>query len=249
MRLPHERLAEAVRLRSRRSPAARRIFKLCSLLLCYPDSELLDARAQLCEVVGELRDSPARRRLAEFAAWWESQEPLDLQQHYVETFDLHKRCGLYLSYFVQGDQRARGTGLLRLKRMYRAAGLPLADGELPDFLPAMLEFAAAAPDGRGEVMLREHQPALLALADSLRERDTPYVAVIDAVVSLLGEPSAADRARAMAIAAGGPPTELVGLEPLAGLGIEPTPPVISPSGPARAAAPPARAGDRIGAGR
>ena len=192
---------------SRRSRAI--FYKLCSLLLQYPDDELLDGRRELTAAAGE--HPPLRR----FCQWWAHVDPLELQQHYVKTFDLEKRCGLYLSYYGEGDRRQRGMALLRLKRLYRAAGLPLAGSELPDFLPVMLEFAAAAPDGQmGSFVLREHRAALELLRASLRERRSPYADVLDAVCDAVGEPSAADRARAARIAAEGPPQELVGLETL-----------------------------------
>ena len=35
---------------------------------------------------------------------------MSLQQHYVETFDLDKRSGLYLTFYGQGDKRERGHG-------------------------------------------------------------------------------------------------------------------------------------------
>ena len=97
--------------------------------------------------------------------------------------------------------------------MYRSAGLPLEGEELPDFLPVMLEFAASAPDRRGEIVLREHRPALELLRSALEDRGTPYAEVVGTVCSTLGEPSPADRARAMKLAASGPPSELVGLDP------------------------------------
>jgi nitrate reductase molybdenum cofactor assembly chaperone NarJ/NarW len=79
----------------------------------------------------------------------------------------------------------------------------------------MLELAGSAPDGRGEIVLREHRAALELLRESLRERDTPYAEILEAVCATLGEPSAADRVRAVKLAAAGPPSELVGLEPFA----------------------------------
>lgn len=204
-----------MRLRRRSRVDAQHIYKLCSLLLCYPDEELLGARADLAGAADGARPGPVGDALSRFCAWWADEDPISLQQHYVETFDLHKRCGLYLTFYGEGDRRARGQALLRLKRMYRAAGLPLEGSELPDYLPVMLEFAASAPGGRGEIVLREHRPALELLRSSLRERSTPYAEVIEAVCATLGETSAADRARAMSLAAGGPPGELVGLEPFA----------------------------------
>jgi nitrate reductase molybdenum cofactor assembly chaperone NarJ/NarW len=215
-----------MKLPSRRRRDAKSTYKLCSLALCYPDDELLAARAELAAAAGDLPASPAARALQEFCAWWTAQEPLVLQQDYVELFDLDKRCGLYLSYYAEGDRRGRGAGLLRLRRMYRAAGLPAESTELPDYLPLMLEFAAAAPDGRGEVVLGEHRAALELLHQSLAQRGSPYAGVVDAVRLTLGEPSPADRARAASLAAGEPPTELVGLEPF-------VPPEVMPAAEAR----------------
>jgi nitrate reductase molybdenum cofactor assembly chaperone NarJ/NarW len=214
-------------VRARRAAAAARVYKLCSLLLSYPDEELLAAREELEAAVEALPGSPARDALARFLGWWAASEPLALAQHYVETFDLHKRSGLYLTFYGEGDRRQRGSALLRLRRMYRASGLPQDGAELPDHLPVMLEFAALAPDGRGELVLREHRAALEVLRLSLRDHGTPYADVLDAVCLTLGDVSAAERARVAALAAGGPPRELVGLEPFAppevmpGLGARP----------------------------
>jgi nitrate reductase delta subunit len=201
-------------------------YKFCSLLLSYPDQELLDARPELCGALVEVPSAPARMALQRFCSWWVGVEPTALAQHYVELFDLDKRCGLYVTFYEDGDQRQRGLALLRLKRLYRAAGLPLEGSELPDYLPVMLEFAAAAPPGHGQLVLREHRAALELVRASLRERGTPYADVLDAVCHTLGEVSAADRARTIKLAASGPPQELVGLEPFA-------PPEVMPTGPAR----------------
>jgi nitrate reductase delta subunit len=213
-------------LRGRRRAEAGRVYKLCSLLLSYPDDDLQAARDDLCAAVAELPAGPAREALERFCAWWAARDPLEAAQCYVETFDLHKRSGLYLTFYGEGDRRERGMALLRLRRLDRAAGLPQADGELPDHLPVMLEFAALAPDGRGELVLREHRAALELVRLSLRERDSPYAALLDAVCATVGEVSAADRLRVAALAAAGPPQELVGLEPFA-------PPEVMPAAEAR----------------
>lgn len=214
-----------MRLRAGRATRAR-TYKLCSLLLLYPDDELRGAHDELRGAVAELRRSPGAEPLQRFLDWWTGQETLALQQHYVETFDLHKRSGLYVTFYGEGDRRERGPALLRLKRLYRAAGLPLEGNELPDYLPVMLEFAADAPEARGEIVLREHRAAIELVRHGLHERGTPYAHVLDAICLTLGDPSAADRARAVKLAATGPPQELVGLETFA-------PPEIVPSAEAR----------------
>jgi nitrate reductase molybdenum cofactor assembly chaperone NarJ/NarW len=201
-------------LRRRRAGSAT-VYKLCSLLLLYPDAELLGAAGELRAAVAELPRSRAAAALGEFLDWWSSSHPLELAEHYVETFDLDKRSGLYLTFYGKGDKRERGQALVRLKRMYRASGLPLEGTELPDYLPVMLEFAAAAPAGRGDLVLREHRAALELVRIGLHERDDPYARVLDAVCLTLGEASAADLASVRRLIGEGPPQELVGLEPFA----------------------------------
>jgi nitrate reductase delta subunit len=213
-------------LRTRRRAATPVTYKLCSLYLQYPDAELLAARPSLAEAVSGLPGGSAREALARFCQWFGGLDSLAAEQQYVETFDLHKRSGLYVTFYGEGDRRQRGSALLRMKRMYRAAGLPLEGTELPDYLPVMLEFAAVAPDGRGELVLREHRASIELVRESLRERRSAYADVLEAVCATLGEPSAKDRARAAKIAASGPPQELVGLEPFA-------PPEVMPSTEAR----------------
>jgi nitrate reductase delta subunit len=202
------------------------VYRLCSVLLQYPDDELLAGRSELCHAVSEMPRGAAAEALERFLEWWTHTEPLAAAQHYVEVIDLHKRSGLYLTFYGEGDRRERGSALLRLKQLYRAAGLPLEGTELPDYLPVMLEFAAAAPDGRGELVLREHRAALELVRLSLRERESPYAHVVQAVCLTLGDLHAADRARVGRLAAGGPPQELVGLEPFA-------PPEVMPATEAR----------------
>jgi nitrate reductase delta subunit len=211
----------------RRRDSAATIYRLCSLLLQYPGAELRALRSEIDAAVAELPRSAAVVRLERFHGWWAAPEPLAAEQHYVETIDLHKRSGLYLTFYGEGDKRQRGAALLRLKQLYRSAGLPLeGSGELPDYLPVMLEFAAEAPDGRGEIVLREHRAALELVRLSLRESGSPYAELVEAVCTTVGELGAVDRRLVGKLIAGGPPSEQVGLEPFA-------PPEVMPAAEAR----------------
>jgi nitrate reductase delta subunit len=140
--------------------------------------------------------------------------PLDeLQRQYVEVFDLSRRHALYLSYWTDGDTRRRGETLTRFKTAYRDSGyLVDTGGELPDYLPMVLEFAAIADPATGEAILREYRPSLELLRIGLEEDHTPYADVVAAVCATLPGASPADRAAVQAMA-GGPPAEFVGLEP------------------------------------
>lgn len=198
-----------------RTQPSRTPYKLLSLLLQYPDERLLAARLQILAAARELPASPQQEAIARFCVYWAAATPAQLTQDFVETFDLQKRSGLYLSFYLYGDTRKRGMALLRLKQLYRAAGLVLERGELPDFLPVMLEFAAFAPHGYGETVLGEYRAALALLQQSLRDANSPYAHLLDALCAGLPALTPPDRAQLRRLIAEGPPREEVGLEPFA----------------------------------
>ena len=195
--------------------------KLLSILLQYPTDDLLAARAELAEA-GALSGGGIER----FVDWWAREPAGELQRAYVETFDFTRRNSLYLSYHVHGDRRQRGVALLRLKQRSAAAGLELLDGELPDYLPVMLEFAALAPPDVGLAALVEARDALELVRTSLHVDRSPYALLLDAVAELLPGLTGAQAARVRRLAAEGPPSEQVGLEPFA-------PPEVMPMGTGR----------------
>jgi len=90
----------------------------------------------------------------------------------------------------------------------------------------MLEFAALAPDGHGRRLLAEHRAGLELLRMGLRERASPYLALVEVVCADLPRPAAGELERLRTIAAEGPPTEEVGLQPFA-------PPEVMPAQQAR----------------
>ena len=189
--------------------------KLVSLLLQYPSEELREAAAE----ARELEIAPARgrqaRQLHEFCGWYASRPVAELQRLYVDAFDFTKQCSLHLTYHVHGDRRQRGLALLGLKQAYRDAGLEPPEAELPDFLPLVLEFAALAPEDRGAELLEDNRIAIELIRAGLRREASPFVPLLEAVVAGLGRLSSQKLARIRRLAAEGPPTEEVGLEPFA----------------------------------
>ncbi|HYM54632.1 MAG TPA: nitrate reductase molybdenum cofactor assembly chaperone [Solirubrobacteraceae bacterium] len=188
--------------------------RLAALLLDYPDRELYAATGELAQAASGLPARAGGEELQAFLAHRAAVGELVAQEEYVATFDFHKRASLHLSYYRDGDRRQRGMTLLGLKRRIRDAGLELRGGELPDYLPALLELAALVPR-EAEPVLRRFRAAIELLRVSLRDMDSPYAGVLDAVARVLPAMSAGELAEARRIAAEGPPDEKVGLEPFA----------------------------------
>jgi nitrate reductase delta subunit len=200
-----------MRTRRRTNPAPAP-WALLSYLLRYPDPEVSAARPELAAEVDALPEGAVREALARFLADWTGDQTA-LAARYVETFDLRRRASLELTYYASGDTRERGMALLRLKKLYRAAGLPMDSAELPDHLTVMLAFAALAGEGRGEALLAEHRPAIELLRLSLHDSGSPYAHVLDAIASLLAPLTVSERSEVARLAREGPPDEAVGLEP------------------------------------
>ncbi|MFI1566515.1 nitrate reductase molybdenum cofactor assembly chaperone [Streptomyces sp. NPDC020490] len=211
------RIRAAVRRRPAPDPVAPEdrglVLRLMSLMLQYPDAELVAARPAVAASVAALPASPTAAELAAFADWFTGQEPDALERHYVETFDLRRRSSLYLTYYLHGDTRRRGMALLALAQRYKAAGWDTDGGELPDHLPVVLEFAALTGPGPGEAPLRQHRRGLQLIHRALGDADSPYRHVLAALLTLLPPPTEADEKAVAELAAQGPPNEDVGLDP------------------------------------
>ena len=193
---------------------ARVVYQVASWCLGYPDVELVERVPLLRAALAEQPDAERIRLLRGVLDHLE-RTPLDtLSQQYVEVFDLSRKHALYLSYWTDGDTRRRGEVLGTFKQRYRDSGyLVQTGGELPDFLPMVLEYAALVDPDDGHELLQSYRPSLELLRIALQERGTPYADVLVTVCATLPGASPDDRAAVMRMAGAGPPTETVGLEP------------------------------------
>jgi nitrate reductase delta subunit len=192
----------------------RLVWRVTAMLLDYPSTQTLSMTGQLNSAVQEL-PAAMREPIVDFLSDFCIADPLQLAARYVETFDMRRRASLHLTYYAYGDTRKRGMALLRFKHAYRQAGTELGDGELPDYLPLVLEFAATIDPKLGQRLLAEHVPVLELLRLSLQDSGSAYAALLAAVLATLPPINTADRRRIAELAAQGPPAEDVGLEPFA----------------------------------
>jgi nitrate reductase delta subunit len=184
-----------------RPVAASGTLRVLAALLSYPDAE---RRRQLPEMAQVLRRDHAlpAGRLAELDALVETlgrNDPLDVEADYVQLFDRGRATSLHLFEHVHGDSRERGPAMIDLAQTYAKAGLILADGELPDFMPVALEFASTQPPREARAFLAEMAHILNAIFAALQQRRSAYASVVGALLELAGE-----KARPVQVAAEDP---------------------------------------------
>lgn len=197
-------------------------FDLMSLLLRYPDDDVLDTRPAVVAEAAALAPSPAGETLRAFVSWWAAQPADALQREYTSTFDFSRRTALDLTYYTHGDRRQRGLALLDLRRRYTAEGLELEGDELPDHLPVVLEFVSEAPEAGG-ALLAEYRTVIELLRMALERTGSPWAGLLAALCMTLPPLTDAEREDLARMAKEGPPAESVGLEPFAPPEIMPEP--------------------------
>jgi len=183
-----------------------------SLVLGYPD-DALRARLPLLDEVARRLPDASGGPLARVVRSLQDTDLHDLQRAYVDTFDLRRRCCLFLTYHAHGDTRKRGMALLRFTHAYKSAGFELVPDQLPDDLAVVCEFAATGDLAAGLALLAEHRAGLELTRLALADLRSPWLDAVDTVRAVLPDPGPQDLQRALDLARTGPPEEEVGLEP------------------------------------
>jgi nitrate reductase delta subunit len=173
---------------SKNKPASGTL-RVLAALLAYPDQEM---RGYLGEMRVVLRGEHvlSRERRQEIDALIDSlaaADPLEAEAGYVELFDRGRATSLHLFEHVHGDSRDRGPAMIDLAQTYEKAGLYLAEGELPDYLPAVLEFVSTQPAAEARAFLGEMSHIFNSLFNALQGRASPYASVLGALLELAGE--------------------------------------------------------------
>ncbi|QLL06336.1 nitrate reductase molybdenum cofactor assembly chaperone [Mycobacterium vicinigordonae] len=194
----------------------RLVWQAASLLLAYPDENLAARLAAVDEMLGHI-SGPAAELLGRTVAALRDLQPLEAAIDYVATFDMRRRCTMYLTYWTAGDTRNRGREMLAFATAYREAGVQPPSDEAPDHLTVVLEFAATVHPELGRQLLIQHRVPIDVLRGALADAKSPYEPTVRAICHTLpvDDDQQARRAQRLAgdLLEAGPPTEAVGLQP------------------------------------
>lgn len=163
--------------------------RVLAALLGYPGKEM---RADLPEMLAILAGEGAltAARLEELESLVNTllqADPIDSEAGYVQLFDSSRATSLHLFEHVHGDSRDRGPAMIDLAQTYEKAGLFLAPGELPDYLPAVLEFVSTQPPREARAFLGEMAHIFNAIFSALQQRESPYASILGSLLELAGE--------------------------------------------------------------
>lgn len=161
-------------------------YKVLSLLLSYPNDELQEF---LLHVEKELREESLLREdqlrgLAEFCKRFGQLDLTDWQEEYVQLFDYSRSVSLHIFEHIKGDSRDRGQAMVNLMEFYKENGMHLNTKELPDYIPAFLEFLSNLPLEKAAGLLGETVYVMDRINEALSESDNLYSSIFQAIISL-----------------------------------------------------------------
>lgn len=160
---------------------------LASLLLEYPDEDLLAILPELFREIACLENKKAAAALSTFAKRLQEIGKNESCREYVVTFDHDPAASLHMSWHRYGNDRSQGKAMAALNGLYRAAGFEPVKGTLPDYLPRMLEFLSVCDEWAMESLLDGFGPEIARLVSHLEEQNSAHAPMLKAVLAPLRE--------------------------------------------------------------
>ena len=154
---------------------------LISLLLQYPEEELLGRLDELASIADAACPVKIRPIIEDFIQDLGQMTPIQAQERYTALFDMNPSTTLSVTYHVHGDNEKRAAALAQLQHRYELAGWERITGELPDYLPMMLEFLSISTSPEHTAPIWQCLKGMQPLIEGLKERAPVYANLLQPV--------------------------------------------------------------------
>ena len=166
-------------------PRCRR-YDLLAGLFDYPDEE---CQAKLQRCAGALADGYAGPAVL-LEPLLEKVRELSVEQAqemFTRTFDINPVCTLEIGWHIYGEDYARGAFLVKMREQLREWNLP-ESRELPDHLTHVLALLGRLEgEAADQLAARYILPALEKMLDGMKDSDSPYKEILQAVSQVVGQ--------------------------------------------------------------
>jgi nitrate reductase molybdenum cofactor assembly chaperone NarJ/NarW len=161
-------------------------YNVLGYLLEYPGTELIACLPDMERILikEKLLKPAALAKAKKLISHLKSTMLLDLQETYVGLFDRNRLLSLHLFEHVWGESRRRGQAMVDLTEMYKQHDLSLESSELPDYLPAFLEFVSSVSPKLADELLGDVVDIFSIMAERLSIHQSPYQACFEVLLTL-----------------------------------------------------------------
>jgi nitrate reductase delta subunit len=122
--------------------------------------------------------------LIEFCNRFSRLDLINWQEEYVQLFDYSRSVSLHIFEHIKGDSRDRGQAMVNLMEFYKVRGMQLTTKELPDYIPAFLEFISTLTTEKAAELLGETVHVMDRINEALNESGNTYSSIFQAIISL-----------------------------------------------------------------
>ena len=153
-------------------------------LLSYPGENYLQQVVACREAAAEI-DPEAARCLTDFYGTLRGLTLEEVQELYVQTFDLNPVCALEVGWQLYGDNYDRGNFLVKMRQELERHSVP-ENRELPDHLSHVLPLLAHMDPGEArEFAAASVVPALKKMLAAFEGKNSPFENVLRALSRVL----------------------------------------------------------------
>jgi len=174
------------------------VYALIGELWCSPpeaDAERVEIKKDAERVLEGLEtvDEESAKLLSIFL-----KEDTISDEDYIDLFELQPKCPLYLGSHTYDEPKTCATAavsdrngyMIELIGIYRHFGQSISGGELPDYLPLMMDFLSLTAESRddpirGKLINEYILPFLPPIRTRLEELETPYLHLLGALEKVI----------------------------------------------------------------
>lgn len=159
-----------------------KVLASASHLLEYPDMQWWNGLTAYRAVLDELGRRQEQQMFGEFFDYLEQTGQKSYEEQYVRSFDFSQNTNLYLTTMERTDFGKQSEEMHRYKNLFLSHGYDV-DNQLPDYLPALLELAAALPEKEASEVLNAIKPRVELLRKRFIEAKLVQVFLLDIVLT------------------------------------------------------------------
>lgn len=156
--------------------------KVAAYFFEYPDADWWKDFPEYKKAIDEIKTPQIKNSFSDLFDYVEKLGKKDYENLYVQSFDFSQNTNLYLTTHNRTDFGKQAQELHEFKTLFLENGYDL-DKELPDYLPAILELAAAVPAENAKKILDAARDKIELLRDRFIEAKLAQAFLLDTVLT------------------------------------------------------------------
>ena len=163
------------------------LLQVLAMLLNYPDDDLLNHLDEIASITDRSPSAEIESAIQAFVSELNTHRLVQIQERYTAVFDIDPATTMNMTYHAFGDNEKRAAALAHLQHNYEQAGWQRITGELPDYLPLMLEFLSICQDSKYTTPVWQCLRGMQPLVERLKKNEPIYATLLQPIVNLAAE--------------------------------------------------------------